>query len=148
MSSGIHASVGFNCPRDCITLATSAARISIVRACDRSSSAIFTQETMIERTLGHLEINRVIATRYDQLAESFLCYSSPRPATGLNLSLRHCLRGHHGLVELRCTLLSGERRTWDGFFYRLHCWRAFLVWHSGRRRPPRRSHLAESCALA
>ncbi len=30
------------------------------------------QRNCIERVLGHLKINRAIATRYDQLAESFL----------------------------------------------------------------------------
>nr|WP_197277097.1 transposase [Sphingomonas profundi] len=33
---------------------------------------LYRQRNRIERMLGHLEINRAIATRYDQLASSFL----------------------------------------------------------------------------
>jgi len=33
---------------------------------------LYRQRNCIERVLGHLKINRAIATRYDQLAESFL----------------------------------------------------------------------------
>ena len=32
----------------------------------------YRQRNCIERVFGHLKINRAIATRYDQLAESFL----------------------------------------------------------------------------
>ena len=32
----------------------------------------YRQRNCIERVLGHLKINRAIATRYDQLADSFL----------------------------------------------------------------------------
>ncbi len=39
----------------------------------------------IERTIGHLKINRAIATRYDKLARSFL--DAPHVAT-----IRRCLR--------------------------------------------------------
>jgi transposase len=34
--------------------------------------ALYTQRNRIERMFGHLKINRAIATRYDQLADSFL----------------------------------------------------------------------------
>ena len=34
--------------------------------------ALYKQRNRIERMLGHLKINRAIATRYDQLAETFL----------------------------------------------------------------------------
>src|SRR5215831_14542214 len=36
------------------------------------SKRLYRQRNCIERVLGHLKINRAIATRYDQLAESFL----------------------------------------------------------------------------
>jgi len=38
----------------------------------RYSKRLYRQRTCIERVLGHLKINRAGATRYDQLAESFL----------------------------------------------------------------------------
>ena len=38
----------------------------------RYSKHLYRQRNCIERVLGHLKINRAIATRYDQLAESFL----------------------------------------------------------------------------
>jgi hypothetical protein len=111
----------------------------------RYSKRLYRQRNCIERVFGHLKINRAIATRYDQLAESFLgMYSSPRLGTGSNLSMPHSSLGHHGL---RSTFFQG-RRTWDGLFSRLHCWRACLAWHSGRLRRRQRSRLAESCALA
>ena len=34
--------------------------------------ALYKQRNRIERMFGHLKINRAIATRYDQLADSFL----------------------------------------------------------------------------
>lgn len=34
--------------------------------------ALYKQRNRIERVFGHLKINRAIATRYDQLANSFL----------------------------------------------------------------------------
>src|SRR5262249_26220610 len=39
------------------------------------------------------------------------------------------LLGHQGLVESRSKISSG-RGACDGFFSRLHCWRACLDWHS------------------
>ena len=33
---------------------------------------LYKQRNRIERMFGHLKINRAIATRYDQLAETFL----------------------------------------------------------------------------
>ena len=38
----------------------------------RYSKRLYRERICIERVLGHLKINRAIATRYDQLAESFL----------------------------------------------------------------------------
>lgn len=38
----------------------------------RYSKRLYRQRNCIERVLGHLKINRAIATRYDQLANSFL----------------------------------------------------------------------------
>ncbi len=38
----------------------------------RYSKRLYRQRNSIERVLGHLKINRAIATRYDQLADSFL----------------------------------------------------------------------------
>jgi len=38
----------------------------------RYSKPLYRKRNCIERVLGHLKINRAIATRYDQLAESFL----------------------------------------------------------------------------
>jgi len=38
----------------------------------RYSKRLYRQRNCIERVLGHLKINRAIATRYDQLAENFL----------------------------------------------------------------------------
>jgi transposase len=39
---------------------------------EQHSKRLYRQRNCIERVLGHLKINRAIATRYDQLAESFL----------------------------------------------------------------------------
>lgn len=36
------------------------------------SKRLYRKRNCIERVFGHLKINRAIATRYDQLAESFL----------------------------------------------------------------------------
>jgi transposase len=47
----------------------------------RYSKRLYRQRNCIERVLGHLKINRAIATRYDQLADSFLgmlCLASAR----------------------------------------------------------------------
>jgi transposase len=38
----------------------------------RYSKRLYRQRNWIERVIGHLKINRAIATRYDQLADSFL----------------------------------------------------------------------------
>jgi transposase len=38
----------------------------------RHSKRLYCQRNCIERVIGHLKINRAIATRYDQLADSFL----------------------------------------------------------------------------
>lgn len=38
----------------------------------RYSKRLYRERNCIERVLGHLKINRAIATRYDQLAETFL----------------------------------------------------------------------------
>jgi transposase len=38
----------------------------------RYNKTLYRQRNCIERVFGHLKINRAIATRYDQLAESFL----------------------------------------------------------------------------
>lgn len=42
------------------------------KATIRYSKRLYRQRNCIERVLGHLKINRAIATRYDQLADSFL----------------------------------------------------------------------------
>lgn len=38
----------------------------------RYSKRLYRARNCIERVIGHLKINRAIATRYDQLADSFL----------------------------------------------------------------------------
>lgn len=38
----------------------------------RYNKRLYRERNCIERVFGHLKINRVIATRYDQLAETFL----------------------------------------------------------------------------
>lgn len=38
----------------------------------RYDKRLYRQRNCIERVLGHLKINRAIATRYDQLVDSFL----------------------------------------------------------------------------
>jgi transposase len=38
----------------------------------RYSKRLYRQRNCIERVLGHLKTNRAVATRYDQLADSFL----------------------------------------------------------------------------
>lgn len=38
----------------------------------RYSKRLYSARNCIERVIGHLKINRAIATRYDQLADSFL----------------------------------------------------------------------------
>lgn len=38
----------------------------------RYNRKLYRERNCLERTLGHLKINRAIATRYDQLADSFL----------------------------------------------------------------------------
>jgi transposase len=42
------------------------------KAVIRYNKRQYRQRNYIERAFGHLKINRAIATRYDQLAESFL----------------------------------------------------------------------------
>jgi transposase len=37
-----------------------------------TNKRLYRQRNCIERVLGHLKINRAIATRYDQFADSFL----------------------------------------------------------------------------
>jgi hypothetical protein len=38
----------------------------------RYNKQLYRERNRIERVIGHLNINRAIATRYDQLADSFL----------------------------------------------------------------------------
>jgi transposase len=38
----------------------------------RYNKRLYRRRNCIERVLGHLKINRAVATRYDQLADSFL----------------------------------------------------------------------------
>jgi transposase len=38
----------------------------------RYDKALYRERNWIERVIGHLKVNRAIATRYDQLAETFL----------------------------------------------------------------------------
>jgi transposase len=38
----------------------------------RWSKRLYVERNRIERMIGHLKINRAIATRYDKLAESFM----------------------------------------------------------------------------
>jgi transposase len=38
----------------------------------RYNKTLYRERNWIERVFGHLKINRAIATRYDQLADSFL----------------------------------------------------------------------------
>jgi transposase len=38
----------------------------------RYDKALYRERNWIERVIGHLKINRAVATRYDQLAETFL----------------------------------------------------------------------------
>jgi transposase len=38
----------------------------------RWSKRLYRQRNRIERMIGHLKVNRAVATRYDKLAESFL----------------------------------------------------------------------------
>ena len=55
----------------------------------RHNKRLYRQRNCIERVIGHLKINRAIATRYDQLADSFLgMLYFATPVTGLNLSTR------------------------------------------------------------
>lgn len=42
------------------------------KATIRYNKRLYRQRNCIERVLGHLKINRAIATRYDQLSDSFL----------------------------------------------------------------------------
>jgi transposase len=42
------------------------------KATIRYSKRLYRERNCIERVIGHLKINRAIATRYDQLADSFL----------------------------------------------------------------------------
>jgi transposase len=47
----------------------------------RYDKKLYRERNWIERVFGHLKINRAIATRYDQLAETFmsmLCLASAR----------------------------------------------------------------------
>jgi transposase len=53
----------------------------------RYSKRLCRKRNCIERVLGHLKINRAIATRYDRLPDSFPeCYISQQRVTGSNLS--------------------------------------------------------------
>jgi transposase len=55
------------------------------KAAIRSNRRLYRQRNRIERMIGHLKINRAIATRYDKLACSFL--------DALHLAaIRKCLR--------------------------------------------------------
>ena len=55
------------------------------KAAIRWNRRVYRQRNRIERMIGHLKINRAIATRYDKLARSFL--------DALHLStIRRCLR--------------------------------------------------------
>jgi transposase len=38
----------------------------------RYDKALYRERNWIERVIGHLKINRAVATRYDQLAETYL----------------------------------------------------------------------------
>jgi transposase len=38
----------------------------------RYDKTLYRERNWIERVIGHLKINRAVATRYDQLAETFL----------------------------------------------------------------------------
>jgi len=38
----------------------------------RYNKELYRKRNCIERMIGHLKINRAVATRYDQLADSFL----------------------------------------------------------------------------
>lgn len=38
----------------------------------RYNKRLYRERNWIERVIGHLKINRAVATRYDQLADSFL----------------------------------------------------------------------------
>ena len=61
------------------------ARVTVIRTCHRNTGgrsnrrvkieyerSLYKERNQIERFFGRLKINRAIATRYDQLAESFL----------------------------------------------------------------------------
>jgi len=53
----------------------------------RYSKRLYRQRNCIERVIGHLKINRAIATRYDQSQKASLeCYTSQARVTGSNLS--------------------------------------------------------------
>jgi hypothetical protein len=55
----------------------------------RYDKKLYCVRNWIERVIGHLKINRAIATRYDQLADSFLERSTSQPlVTGSSLSTR------------------------------------------------------------
>ena len=55
----------------------------------RYSKRLYRERNCIERVIGHLKINRAIATRYDQLeTASSECYTSQLRVTGSNLSTR------------------------------------------------------------
>ena len=51
----------------------------------RWNKRIYKERNVIERMIGHLKVNRAIATRYDKLARSFL--DAQHPA-----AIRKCLR--------------------------------------------------------
>ena len=79
------------------------------------------QRNRIERTFGHLKIDRAIATRYDQLADSFLgmvILPPPTPAQFVHAALE----SHHDLTELDvrfeiamcfCDLIEREGLAYD-----------------------------------
>jgi IS5 family transposase len=55
------------------------------KAAIRWNKRIYRERNLIERMIGHLKVNRAIATRYDKLARSFL--------DALHLAaIRKCLR--------------------------------------------------------
>jgi hypothetical protein len=56
----------------------------------RYSNRLYRERNCIERAIGHLKINRAVATRYDQLANRFLdmLYTLPPRVIGSNLSTR------------------------------------------------------------
>jgi hypothetical protein len=78
---------------------------------DCYNKRLYRQCNCIGRVLGDLKINRAIATRYDQLVDSFLGMLYLASVTGSNLSTRPRFRAYSWVRNLEIWQFKHFRRT-------------------------------------